>query len=363
MPLDRIQGMSVYPQMIGARSGSGNQAEHLGPARATADAERVRVTVPARLHFGFVDLNGGLGRRFGSLGVGLEAPLTRVTLTRAPQLQVSGHDADRARRYLATVAAHYGLDDRLALSVESSIPPHAGLGSGTQLALSVGMAAATFYGLDIDGRDVARLLDRGARSSVGIATFATGGVVLDGGRGSGEEAPPILSRFDFPEPWRILLIFDQDATGLHGEAEREAFRRLPVFPEDRAAHLCRLVLMTALPALAERDIARFGAAITEMQRIMGDYFAPAQGGRFLSPRVTEALAWLEANDASGVGQSSWGPTGFALLGSAAEAERLLAGLEARWPAGSGLTFAVSRGRNRGGEIERLPADLAAADLS
>jgi len=214
------------------------------------------------------------------------------------------------------------------------------------------MAAATYFGLDLDARDIARLLDRGARSSVGIATFAAGGVVLDGGRGPGEEAPPVLCRFDFPEAWRILLIFDQDATGLHGEAEREAFRRLPRFPADQAADLCRLVLMRALPSLAERDIAGFGGAITQMQRIMGDYFAPAQGGRFLSPRVTEALAWLERNGAEGVGQSSWGPTGFALLGSAAEAERLLAGLKARWPASAGLSFAISHGRNRGGEIQQ-----------
>ena len=315
-------------------------------------AERVSVTVPARLHFGFVDLNGGLGRRFGSLGVALEAPLTRVSLSTAPELQVSGHDAARARKYLATVIGHYGLDERLSLSVESSIPPHAGLGSGTQLALSIGMAAATYFGLDLDARDIARLLDRGARSSVGIATFAAGGVVLDGGRGPGEEAPPVLCRFDFPEAWRILLIFDQDATGLHGEAEREAFRRLPRFPADQAADLCRLVLMRALPSLAECDIAGFGGAITQMQRIMGDYFAPAQGGRFLSPRVTEALAWLESNGAEGVGQSSWGPTGFALLGSAAEAERLLAGLKARWPASAGLSFAISHGRNRSGEIQQ-----------
>ena len=317
-------------------------------------AERVSVSVPARLHFGFVDLNGGRGRRFGSLGVALEAPLTRVSLTAAPELQVSGHDAVRARKYLATVIQHYGLAERLSLSVESSIPAHMGLGSGTQLALSIGMAAATYFGLDLEARDIARLLDRGARSSVGIATFAAGGVVLDGGRGPGEEAPPVLCRFDFPEAWRILLIFDQDATGLHGEAEREAFRRLPRFPADQAADLCRLVLMRVLPALAERDIAGFGGAITQMQRIMGDYFAPAQGGRFLSPRVTEALAWLENNGAEGVGQSSWGPTGFALLGSAAEAERLLAGLKARWPVGAGLSFAISHGRNRGGEILRTP---------
>lgn len=352
MVLDTVMGMSVYRQMIGARSGSGNQAEHPEPARGAARAERVSVSVPARLHFGFVDLNGDLGRRFGSLGVALEAPLTRVTLSGAPALRVSGHEQERARKYLAAVIEHYRLDDRLSLSVESSIPPHVGLGSGTQLALSIGMAASAYFGLDLDARDIARLLDRGARSSVGIATFTHGGVVLDGGRGPGEEAPPVLARFDFPEAWRILLIFHQDVTGLHGEAEREAFSRLPRFPADQAGHLCRLMLMTALPALAEADIAGFGGAVSEMQRIMGDYFAPAQGARFLSPQVTEALAWLEANGASGVGQSSWGPTGFALVGSAAEAERLLAGLRSRWAENAGLSFTISHGRNRGGEIER-----------
>src|SRR6516162_8825115 len=112
MVLDRLRGISVYRQMIGARSGSSNQAEHLEPAHSMMRAERVSVTVPARLHFGFVDLNGGLGRRFGSLGVALEAPLTRVVMSRAERLDVSGPDADRARRYLSAMIERYGLDDR-----------------------------------------------------------------------------------------------------------------------------------------------------------------------------------------------------------------------------------------------------------
>jgi beta-ribofuranosylaminobenzene 5'-phosphate synthase len=296
-------------------------------------------------------LNGGLGRRFGSLGVALEEPLTRVVLTSSPRVQVSGPEADRARRYLNAMLERFGLHDRLNLSVQSSIPAHVGLGSGTQLALSVGMAVSRFFGLGMDAWDVGRLLDRGARSSVGIATFAAGGVVLDGGRGTGDEAPPVLSRFDFPETWRILLLFDHAQTGLHGGAEREAFRRLPPFPADQAAHLCRLMLMVALPGIAEANIRQFGRAISEMQRVMGDHFAPAQGARFLSPRVSEAIAWLESSGASGVGQSSWGPTGFALVASASEAERMLEGLRKRWSSESGLEFAITRGRNRGGDIQ------------
>jgi beta-ribofuranosylaminobenzene 5'-phosphate synthase len=345
--------MFVYRQMISARSGPGNTAEDLGPARAIRGADCVIVSVPARLHFGFLDLNGGLGRRFGSLGLALEAPLTRVVLAGAPRLAVNGPEAERAKRYLQAVAEQFGLDDRLALKVESTIPAHVGLGSGTQLALCVGMAAAQLFDLDVDAWAVARLLDRGARSSVGIATFTDGGVVLDGGRGAGDDPPPLLSRVAFPEAWRILLIFDHGRTGLHGEAERDAFRRLPTFPAEQAAHLCRLALMAAMPGLVEQDLARFGGAIAEMQRVMGDYFAPAQGGRFLSPSVTDVLAWLEAEGIAGVGQSSWGPTGFGLVGSAAEAERLLAAARRRWPAESGLVFAISRGRNRGGDVERL----------
>ncbi|MEA2783257.1 MAG: beta-ribofuranosylaminobenzene 5-phosphate synthase [Rhodospirillaceae bacterium] len=346
--------MFALSGMISARSGPGNTAEDLGLAGATRRAERVTVSVPARLHFGFMDLNGNLGRRFGSLGVALEAPLTRVTLAPGTELEVSGEDADRARQYLLKMIECHGLDPRLRLHVESSIPRHVGLGSGTQLALSVGMAAAQLFDLDADAGAIAQLLDRGARSSVGIATFAEGGVVLDGGRGAADEPPPVLSRLAFPEEWRILLIFDNDRSGLHGEAEREAFRRLPPFPPEQAAHLCRLMLMVAMPALAEQDLARFGGAVTELQQIMGDYFAPAQGARFSSPTVTEALAFLHAEGVAGVGQSSWGPTGFSLVGSEAEAKILLARVRERFPADTGLTFAISRGRNRGGEIERVP---------
>src|SRR6185295_7964183 len=106
---------------------------------------------------------------------------------------------------------------------------------------------------------------------------------------------------------------DRTLQGLHGEQELAAFRALPVFPESVSAQLCRLMLLQGLPALLEGDAEDFGLAIGELQRVIGDYFAPAQGGRFTSPRVAEALTWLEREGLAGVGQSSWGPTGFAVV--------------------------------------------------
>ena len=313
--------------------------------------DHVTVTVSGRLHLGFVDLNGGLGRRFGSLGIALDAPVTRVTASPGRGITVSGVEAERARTHLERLIRHYRIAPDVLLNIECAIPDHVGLGSGTQLGLAVGAAVCRLAGLAPDARDIAQLLDRGARSSIGIATFERGGVVLDGGRGAVDLPPPVISRLPFPEAWRILLIFDEVRRGLHGPAESEAFQNLPALPAGTAAHLCRLMLMVALPALAEQDLDGFGIAVTELQETIGDHFAPVQGARFLSVQVTEALTWLRSQGVRGRGQSSWGPTGFALLGSEAEAQTLLQQLQTRWPTGRGLSFAIARGRNCGADIE------------
>ncbi len=338
----------MHEAMIASKVQAGNTR---GPvAHDVLAAERVAVSAPARLHLGFVDLNGDLGRRFGSLGIALESPQTRVTLRRGETLSVSGPGSARALKHLKTLIDHFHRDDNLHLIVEAAIPEHVGLGSGTQLSIATGVAFCRLHGIDADLRTIAHLLNRGERSSIGIATFEQGGVVLDGGRGEAEGPPPVLSRLPFPPPWRILLIFDNRQRGLHGAAEIEAFRRLPPFPAVTAGHLCRLTLMAALPALVEQNLDRFGRAVAELQRIVGDHFAPVQGGRFTSEDVAEVLRWLESEGIPGVGQSSWGPTGFALIGSQADAERLRQKAERRWPAQTGLTFAISSGRNRGGDV-------------
>ncbi len=45
--------------------------------------DSVTVAAAARLHLGFLDMNGGLGRRFGGLGLAIDRPATRLTIRRA----------------------------------------------------------------------------------------------------------------------------------------------------------------------------------------------------------------------------------------------------------------------------------------
>jgi len=310
----------------------------------------VTVTVPARLHLGFLDLNGGLGRRFGSIGLAINGLKTSITFNAASQLRVTGPENERVRGYLQVMQRALDIENTCHVRIDEVVPAHAGLGSGTQIALAVAAGVRRFHGLPLDVRGDAIRLERGARSGVGIGLFDHGGLVVDGGRGPHTRAAPVVSRMPFPEQWRILLVLDPHRQGVHGPDEREVFSKLAPTSDGEAAHLCRLVLMKALPALAECDIAGFGSAIKEMQMLLGDYFATIQGGsRFSSPDVAAALAALEDEGAYGIGQSSWGPTGFAFAPSAEEANRLVESVN-RHPRCRDLDIRIVAGLNRGAHI-------------
>ena len=326
----------------------------MSPTPLLAD---VTVQAPARLHLGFLDLNGGLGRRFGSIGLAINGPKTSITISAAPQMRVTDSERERVGSHVETMRRALGIAGAYDVRINEVVPAHAGLGSGTQLALAVAAAFRRLHGLPLDvARDAVRL-GRGARSGVGIGVFENGGLVVDGGRGATRTAAPIVSRIPFPEPWRILLVLDRHRQGVHGLAEREILNMLPPFLDSDAGRLCRLVLMQALPALVECDIAAFGSAIKDIQGCMGDYFAPLQGGsRFCSPDVAGALDLLEREGAIGIGQSSWGPTGFAFAPSAEAAERLLS-YARRDERCRDLDLRSYSGLNRGADIiARVAAD-------
>ena len=308
-------------------------------------AEGVTVAVGARLHLGFLDLNGGLGRRFGSLGLALDAPETILDWAARRRIRQRDRRRSGRRNTLAGWRKIWGcraVTDR----IREAIPAHAGLGSGTQLALAGAAALRTLHGLALDPEADAMVLDRAARSGLGTGLFMHGGLALDGGRGADDRPAPIIARLPIPEQWHILLVLDPKAEGVHGACEVAAFKNLPVFPAELAGHLCRLTLMQALPAVAESDLAGFGRAVTEIQKHVGDYFGAVQGGRFASPRVAAVLDALAVNGVEGYGQSSWGPTGFAFAASRAEAERMR-GIVASIAAAEGLELQIVKGRNSG----------------
>jgi beta-RFAP synthase len=278
--------------------------------------DAVRLTTPSRLHFGLLAWGARAARQFGGVGLLIEHPGLRIVAERAPAWSASGPLAARVQEVARSVHDRLrssdllDVDRPLRFQVERAAPAHVGLGTGTQLCLAVARAVALLNGgYDPPTARLATWTGRGKRSGIGLHGHALGGLIVDGGRSEEGWMPPLLAHHRFPDGWSVLVVIPPDAEGLHGHDERTAFATLPAYPDALTDRLSRLVLLDLLPAVAEKNLHRYGLALEEIQQRVGACFAPFQGGRvFAHPMAERMVSWLRSRGLQGVGQSSWGPT-------------------------------------------------------
>jgi len=323
---------------------------------APPEAGTVFVETAARLHFGVLDLRGSLGRWFGGIGAAAPGPTLVVSASTAATLKVDGEEPERAAEAGRRFLAHYGIAGGAMITVHRALPPHAGLGSGTQLALAVGRALAEVYGIASDAAALARATGRAHRSAIGTWTFAGGGFVLEGGRRpADEEVAPLLARLPFPASWRCVVAVPDSARGMSGAAEAAAFAKLPPPPERDVERVAHRVLMALLPAIAAGDLATFGAALSDVQETTGRWFAPVQGGTF-APGIAGSLVRRMAEwGAAGVGQSSWGPAVYGIVDGDAACRELAD--RVRGALGSAGTIYAGTFRTEGARVWRNSGTL------
>src|SRR5437762_2390404 len=197
-----------------------------------SDGEAVFVEAQARLHFGVLDLRGSLGRWFGGIGAAAPAPTLLVSACSADMLEVVGDDDDRTADFARRFLSHHSLDGGARVCVHRQLPRHAGLGSGTQLALAVARALAELYGTATEAPALASAVGRAQRSAVGTWTFDGGGLVVEGGRlrDSEHDVAPLLARLPFPLTWRSVIAVPYTTPSISGDAETAAFAELPSPP-------------------------------------------------------------------------------------------------------------------------------------
>jgi predicted sugar kinase len=154
------------------------------------------------------------------------------------------------------------------IEVLSAPPQHVGLGVGTQLALAVaaGLNASCGFAA-MTPAELAACMGRGQRSAVGSYGFYHGGLIIE-----------------------------------DGKSAEAVTRRLWTLVERRVA-----------PAARQGDFAAFSAGLYDFGLEAGMCFAPWQGGPFASSQLAVWVETIRAMGVTGVGQSSWGPTIFALL--------------------------------------------------
>lgn len=292
----------------------------------------VRVRTGSRLHFGLLSLategtrwpdRSGAGlpaRCFGGVGLMVEQPGVAVSVAPAPSWSSEGPLAERALAFARTFAQSVEREEGQSrppqrVCVEHAAPEHVGLGTGTQLGLAVGRALATAWGKSYDTCALALRVGRGLRSALGVHGFERGGLVVDAGKHGSAGVAPLVAHVPFPAHWRVVLACPSSATGLHGAAEQKAFARLTEVPSALAGTeaLCRLVLLSLLPAAVEGDLDTFGAALFDFNVRVGEAFAVVQGGIYASSGIEEMVQFVRGQGVRGTGQSSWGPTVFAVM--------------------------------------------------
>lgn len=281
---------------------------------------RTTVSTGSRLHFGFINLSLTQNRLYGGIGVGITTPKTSVTVEQASELTCSHNSlelyANHAIKYLDVPGAK--------ITLNSSPPRHAGLGSGTQLALATYTALAHAYNRSPDPRAAAPALDRGGRSGVGVAIFNSGGFIVDAGhpvdrftvdrpaRGNWTVPDPIIHR-DIPDDWRFVLVLPDVDHGPSGPVEDAQLRSVIETADSRITNQISVIMTTELlPAITTGDRRNFGRAITEIGRLNGIWYADEQGGIYRPPvgSIIDELSEQPLFD--GIGQSSWGPTVYGL---------------------------------------------------
>lgn len=313
------------------------------PCESVVMPERtIVVTAPSRLHFGMLSFGQPDERQYGGVGVMLDQPGLKLRLTPAAGLSADGPLAERALAFAQRASAHLGVaDPQCRLEVLSAPPEHAGLGTGTQLGLAVAAGVSRFLGAaDRSPIRLAQLAGRGERSAIGTYGFTHGGLLVEAGKRPGEPLSPLTARVELPAAWRFVLIRPHAAIGLHGQAERAAFESLPPVPRETTAELCRETQMHLLPAAACAAFAEFSASLYRYGHRAGMCFAANQGGPFASGHLAKLVAAIRESGVEGVGQSSWGPTLFALFGDAAAAREFVSRFASIWAEPVELTIAA-----------------------
>ena len=316
---------------------------------------RVDVKSSARLHLGFYTISSDC-MAYGSMGLAIDRPEVNVQVEKADGLKIRNLTQVIIERDVKEVVELLNLPGA-EVNVLKAIPRHVGLGSTTQLRLSIAYALSKIYNLRYNIRQLAFIIKRGWVSGVGIAAFKQGGFILDSGRIPGEnglcepknpdDLPNIMFRRPLPKSWHFVVAIPRGIRGFD-EHEEKPILKTPETNHSLERDLHETVLLYMLPALARRDAKNFGKALTKVQRLVGKYFSKHQGGEFCCWETEQMIKNLLNGGAYGAGQSSWGPTAYGLIEGSKRSKKLLNHMvKSAEKIGVDSEFFIVQPRNRG----------------
>jgi beta-ribofuranosylaminobenzene 5'-phosphate synthase len=290
------------------------------------------IETPSRLHVTLIDLNGDIGRIDGGVGLTIEKPrLILEAETTDKNIDVVFEESNLSEKLMneywekiensvKKMTDFLKIESGFSFNVKKAYPAHSGLGSGTQISLAVGKAIVTLNDHNMSTPQIAKIVGRGGTSGIGVRAFDHGGFIMDGGHkvdekpdflpssASSASPAPLITRYDFPEDWNIILAIPDVPAGASGPKEVNIFQKYCPIPLSEVQKLSHILLMKMMPAVVEKDITAFGDSINEIQNV-GFKKIELDLQHHI---INELIENIGSAGAAGVGMSSFGPTVYAI---------------------------------------------------
>ena len=287
---------------------------------------KVVVSSPSHVHAGNYDINGGLGRLYGTVGMALESPRYVVEVAESKDsINVRGDgrrdEAARFARAALREARRLGCKlGGLEVVIAEEIPAHVGLGSTTALALSIAYGVFKLCGIEpIDPVLLAKVTGRGRYSALGVYSFSTGGFIVDGGfRPQEGGVPPLVFRAHVPRRISVIVALpERPIPEIRKIKEREwdILEALPRMSEEMAMWASREVLVGVMANIADGLWEEAFRHLHRFNEKLGGYWRREQGGIYCCREVSTLIESAVEAGAWAACQSSWGPATYVVVDS------------------------------------------------
>lgn len=294
------------------------------------------VKTGARLHFNSLLMNDVFGQGCGGVGVMLKEPNLLIKFTNNRKISLTGPKewVDDAKKFTYTILRYLNIKSGIEIKITKYFPRHIGLGSGTQLGMSIGIGIAALFRKKLSFEDIAKLTKRAGVSGVGYYGFIYGGFIIDGGYPMGKDKekrdfsfhstkpPCLVARYKFPKEWKILLIIPKNPEKYRlPDNENKFFKNITPVPLKEVQELC----LNSFPMsafLQDKDYSGFIKALERLSKL-GTKRAEVKLNEKYYKEIKFKLQKILYKEIPFLGVSSLGPTMYSIILNNSNNQRLI----------------------------------------